>query len=171
MFRLWIGSSYSIHCSKIQFQHGTKFDIKVTNTADLYRYCMELFERYDHKRHIENLKRLNDTYIDVRTFAQFLGKCRMYMALPQSIKTELGLPEIILNESQINAAVRDYYTDVNFGGMGKVITAWQLYNLLTNYKNNYIDLSMERSVNAYEVTNGIVQSINGTDSTWNWFIE
>ena len=170
-FRVGIGFLNSVCCNLNLSTDGTKFDIKVTNTADLYRYCMELFERYDHKRHIENLKRLNDTYIDVRTFAQFLGKCRMYMALPQSIKSELGLPEIILNESQINAAVRDYYTDVNFGGMGKVITAWQLYNLLTNYKNNYIDLSMERSVNAYEVTNGMVQSINGTDSTWNWFIE
>jgi hypothetical protein len=132
---------------------------------------MELFSRYNHKRHIEELKRLNDTIVDVKTFAQFLGKCRMYQALPQSVKTQLGLPEMILNEAQINAAVRDYYTDENFGGMGKAITAWQLYNLLTNYKNNYIDLTMERSVNAYEIANGIVHSINGTDSTWDWFIE
>ena len=117
------------------------------------------------------MKRLNDTIVDVKTFAHFLGKCRMYQALPQSVKTQLGLPEMILNEAQINAAVRDFYTDENFGGMGKAITAWQLYNLLTNYKNNYIDLTMERSVNAYEIANGIVHSINGTDSTWDWFIE
>ena len=132
---------------------------------------MELFSRYSHKRHIEELKRLNDTIVDVKTFAQFLGKCRMYQALPQSVKNQLGLPELILNEAQINSAVRDYYTDENFGGMGKAITAWQLYNLLTNYKNNYIDLTIERSVNAYEIANGIVHSINGTDSTWDWFIE
>jgi hypothetical protein len=55
--------------------------------------------------------------------------------------------------------------------MGKAITAWQLYNLLTNYKNNYIDLTIERSVNAYEIANGVANSINETDSTWNWFIE
>ena len=38
-------------------------------------------------------------------------------------------------------------------------------------KNNYIDLTIERSVNAYEIANGIVHSINGTDSTWDWFID
>jgi hypothetical protein len=26
-------------------------------------------------------------------------------------------------------------------------------------------------VNAYEIANGIVHSINGTDSTWDWFID
>ena len=45
------------------------------------------------------------------------------------------------------------------------------YQVWDNYKNNYIDLTMERSVNAYEIANGIVHSINGTDSTWDWFIE
>lgn len=170
-FRVGIGFLNSVCCNLNLSTDGTKFDIKVTNTADLYRYCMELFSRYNHKKHIEELKRLNDTIVDVKTFAQFLGKCRMYQALPQSVKTQLGLPEMILNEAQINAAVRDFYTDENFGGMGKAITAWQLYNLLTNYKNNYIDLTMERSVNGYEIANGIVHSINGTDSTWNWFIE
>ena len=85
-FRVGIGFLNSVCCNLNLSTDGTKFDIKVTNTADLYRYCMELFSRYNHKKHIEELKRLNDTIVDVKTFAQFLGKCRMYQALPQSVK-------------------------------------------------------------------------------------
>lgn len=102
-FRVGIGLLNSVCCNLNLSTDGTKFDIKVTNTADLYRYCMELFSRYNHKKHIEELKRLNDTIVDVKTFAQFLGKCRMYQALPQGVKNQLGLPELILNEAQINS--------------------------------------------------------------------
>jgi hypothetical protein len=116
------------------------------------------------------MKRLQNTIIDVNSFAQFLGKARMYQALPSNIKNELGLPEFILPEAQINQAVRDYYSDENFNGYGKPLTAWNFYQLLTNYKNNYIDTTMERSVNAYDVARGIAASIQRLDNTWDWFL-
>ena len=150
---------------------GVKFDIKVTNPADLYRYCIELFASYNYRQHIEEMKRLGNTIIDVSTFAQFLGKARLYQALPTHIKNELGLPELILPEAQINQAARDYYSDENFSGYGKQLTAWNFYQLLTNYKNNYIDITMERCVNAYDVAKGLASAINRQDDTWNWFIE
>lgn len=55
--------------------------------------------------------------------------------------------------------------------LGKQLTAWNFYQLLTNYKNNYIDITMERCVNAYDVARGLAAAINRQDSTWNWFIE
>ena len=61
---------------------GCNFSIKVTNTADLYKYTMELFKQYDYKQHIDEMRRLNDTTINVSTFAQFLGRARMAAALP-----------------------------------------------------------------------------------------
>ncbi len=76
----------------------------------------------------------------------------MYQALPQSVKTDLQLPELILNEAQINAAVRDYYSDENFASFGKNMSGWNFYQLLTNYKNNYIDTMMERTINAYDIS-------------------
>lgn len=149
---------------------GCNFSIKVTNTADLYKYTMELFKQYDYKQHIDEMRRLNDTTIDVSTFAQFLGRARMAAALPTKMKKDLNLPEFILPEAQINQMVRDYYTDEAFGGFGREISAWQFYQLLTNYKNNYIDVSLERSANAYSVAQGIAAAVNHESDDWNWFI-
>lgn len=150
---------------------GVNLAIKVTNTADFYKYCIELFKQYDYKQHLDEMRRLNDTVVNVSTLAQFLGRARMATALPTSMKNDLGLPEFILPEAQINCMIRDYYTDENFGGFGKEITAWQFYMLLTNYKNNYIDVTLERSCNAYDCARGIASAINHEDNTWDWFIE
>jgi hypothetical protein len=170
MFRLGIGFLNKVCTNMLLQTDGVKLDIKVTNTADLYRYCIEVFSGYNYNKHIEEMKRLQNTIIDVNSFAQFLGKARMYQALPSNIKNELGLPEFILPEAQINQAVRDYYSDENFNGYGKPLTAWNFYQLLTNYKNNYIDTTMERSVNAYDVARGIAASIQRLDNTWDWFM-
>ena len=171
LFRLGIGFLNRCCTNMLLSTDGVKFDIKVTNPADLYRHCIELFASYNYRQHIEDMKRLGNTIIDVSTFAQFLGKARLYQAIPTHIKNELGLPELILPEAQINQAARDYYSDENFSGYGKQLTAWNFYQLLTNYKNNYIDITMERCVNAYDVARGLASAINRQDDTWNWFIE
>lgn len=155
----------------IRSQDGCNFNIKVTNTADLYKNAVELFQQYDYKQHIDEMKRLNDTTIDVSTLAQFLGRARMAAALPTKMKKDLNLPDFILPEAQINQAIRDYYTDEAFGGFGREISAWQFYMLLTNYKNNYIDVTLERSANAYEVSKGIAAAVNQESDEWNWFIQ
>ena len=150
---------------------GVNLSIKVTNTADLYKYVIELFKQYNYKQHIDEMRRLNDTVVNATTLAQFLGRARMAAALPTNMKNELGLPEFILPEAQLNSMIRDYYTDENFGGWGHEITAWQFYMLLTNYKNNYIDVTLERSCNAYQVAKGIAAAIRKEDPAWNWFID
>jgi len=150
---------------------GVNLSIKITNTADLYKYCIELFKQYNYKQHLDEMRQLNDTVVNVATLAQFLGRARMAAALPNSMKNELGLPEFILPEAQLNSMIRDYYTDENFGGFGKEITAWQFYMLLTNYKNNYIDVTLERSCNAYQCAKGIASAINHDDEAWSWFIK
>lgn len=91
MFRVGIGFLNNVCTNMLLRTDGVKLDIKVTNTADLYRYCIEVFSGYNHKQHIEEMKRLENTIIDVNTFAQFLGKARMYQALPTNIKNVLVL--------------------------------------------------------------------------------
>lgn len=150
---------------------GVNLSIKITNTADFYKYCIELFKQYNYKQHLDDIRRLNDTVVNVSTLAQFLGRARMATALPNSMKNELGLPDFILPEAQLNSMIRDYYTDENFGGFGRDITAYQLFMLLTNYKNNYIDVTLERSINAYQCAQGIASAINHDDEAWSWFIE
>lgn len=170
-FRVGVGFLNTICTNLLLKTDGCNLTIKVTNTADLFKYCMDLFQRYDYKQHLQEMEALGKTMIDVPTLAQFLGRARMAAALPSSMKAELNLPEFILPESQINSLVRDYYTDENFGGFGKEISAWQLYMLCTNYKNNYIDVSLERSINAFDMARGIAAAINKTDDAWSWFIK
>lgn len=155
----------------IRSEDGCNFNIKVTNTADLFKNAMDLFQHYQYRQHIDEMKRLSETAIDVKTFAQFLGRARMAAALPTKMKKDLDLPEFILPEAQINQMVRDYYTDDAFGGFGQSISAWQFYMLLTNYKNNYIDVSLERSANAFTVSKGIAAAVNNDSPEWNWFIQ
>ena len=154
----------------IRSSDGCNLSIKVTNTADLYKNAWTLFQNYEYKQHLDEMKHLNDTVIDVSTLAQFLGRARMAAALPTKMKKDLNLPEFILPEAQINQMCRDFYTDENFGGYGHEITAWQFYMLLTNYKNNYIDVSLERSANAYTISKGIAAAVNKESPEWNWFI-
>lgn len=154
----------------IRSSDGCNLSIKVTNTADLYKNAWILFQNYEYKQHFDEMKHLNDTVIDVSTLAQFLGRARMAAALPTKMKKDLNLPEFILPEAQLNQMIRDYYTDDNFGGYGHEITAWQFYMLLTNYKNNYIDVSLERSANAYTISKGIAAAVNKESPEWNWFI-
>lgn len=145
-------------------------NVKVTNTADLFKYTMELFQRYDYNQHIEDMRRLNDVTISISNLAQFLGRARMASQMPIQMKKDLGIPEFILPEAQINQMVRDYYTDENFGGFGREITAWQFYMLLTNYKNNYIDVTLERACNAFTVSKGIAAAASHESDEWNWFL-
>jgi hypothetical protein len=169
--KLGIGFLNTICTNGMLSTDGVNLSIKITNTADFYKYCIELFKQYNYKQHLADIRRLNDTVINVSSLAQFLGRARMATALPNSMKNELGLPEFILPEAQLNSMIRDYYTDENFGGFGKEITAWQFYMLLTNYKNNYIDVTLERSCNAYQCAKGIASAINKDDAAWSWFIE
>lgn len=148
----------------------SNLSIKVTNTADLYKCCMDLFRNYNFREHLEEMKALNNTIIDVPTLAQFLGRAKMAANMSASMKSELGIPEFILPEAQLNSMVRDYYTDENFGGFGRSISAWQFYQLLTNYKNNYIDLQIPRAINAWDATVGITKAINHEDDAWQYFI-
>ena len=170
-FKACVGFLNTVCTNGLISSSGVNLAIKVTNTADLYKYCIELFKQYDYKQHLDDMRRLNDTVVTVSTLAQFLGRARMATALPTSMKNELGLPEFTLPEAQLNNMIRDYYTDENFGGFGREITAWQFYMLLTNYKNNYIDVTLERSVCSFQISKGVAAAINHDDDTWAWFIE
>lgn len=169
-FSVGVGFNNTVCTNGLLRSDGCNLAIKVTNTADLLKYCLEVFRGYDWEGHITEMTTLNQIQITVPVLAQFLGRCRMYNALPAREKTALSLPEFILPEAQINSFVRDYYSDENFGGFGSEISAWNFYQLLTNYKNNYIDLAMPRTINAYETALGISKAIKKEDPSWSWFI-
>ena len=169
-FSVGLGFNNVVCTNGLLRSDGCNLAIKVTNTADLLKYCLEVFRGYDWEGHVKEMATLDQIQITVPVLAQFLGRCRMYNALPGREKLALNLPEFILPEAQINSFVRDYYSDENFGGFGSEISAWNFYQLLTNYKNNYIDLAMPRTINAYDTALGISKAIKKEDPAWSWFI-
>jgi hypothetical protein len=169
-FSVGLGFNNIVCTNGLLRSDGCNLAIKVTNTADLLKYCLEVFRGYDWEGHVKEMATLDQIQITVPVLAQFLGRCRMYNALPSREKLALNLPEFILPEAQINSFVRDYYSDENFGGFGSEISAWNFYQLLTNYKNNYIDLAMPRTINAYDTALGISKAIKKEDPAWSWFI-
>ena len=34
----------------------------------------------------------------------------------------------------------------------------------------YVDVAMERTINAFEVAQGVARAVNHEDDTWSWFI-
>ena len=92
-FKLAVGFLNTVCTNGMVCTDGVNLSIKVTNTADFYKYCIELFRQYNYKQHLDDMRRLSDTVVTVSTLAQFLGRARMAAALPTSMRNELGLPE------------------------------------------------------------------------------
>ena len=81
ILKLAIGYINTVCTNGLLSTDGVNLSIKITNTADFYKYCIELFKQYDYKQHLDDMRRLNDTTVNVSTLAQFLGRARMAAAL------------------------------------------------------------------------------------------
>ncbi len=169
---LGIGFVNSVCSNLCLSTDGVNSTIKVYNTDELYKYALDLFGQYNPARHLEQMRLLRETKMNTSPFSQFLGKCRLYAAMPQSLKTELDLPEVTLLEAQLNSACRDFFVDENFrADENGEISLWSFYSLLTNFKNSPIVPFIDRSVNIFDISVGVSRAINGTDNRWSWFIE
>ncbi len=169
---LGIGFINSVCSNLCLSTDGVNSTIKVYNTDEFYKYALDLFGRYSPARHLEQMRLLRETKMNTSTFSQFLGKCRLYAAMPQSLKTELNLPEVTLLEAQLNSACRDFFVDENFkADENGELRMWDFYSLLTNFKNSPIVPFIDRSVNIFDIAVGVSRAINGTDNRWSWFIE
>jgi len=96
--------------------------------------CREtVLPRFPINKHMDSMKNLNNIFMDVHQFAQFLGKGRLYQGL--SPKHKMDLPEMLMTDTQMNQVARAYYQDKDFGVdpdfPSKSISMWKVYNLLT----------------------------------------
>ena len=143
--------------------------LEVTNTNELYRAILELFNRYDPAKHIHLMQTLGNSYLTEHQFCQLLGRMRLYQSLPQGYQKDI--PKMLITDSQINAVAKAYINDENFGSLGNDISMWKLYNLLTGAnKSSYIDSFLDRAVNATEIATGINAALHG-DTKYKWFID
>lgn len=172
-FRVFIGFRVMV-CSNLALTtDGVSENLLCMTEADIFQKAIELFNRFNEVKEVtlNSLKSLNTTWLTQEQFCKVIGRLRLYQALPNAEQKQL--PQILLGDSVVNAATKQYVTNPNFGmrnGDG-TITTWQLLQLLNEaVKNSYSDLWIDRNMNCTEFACGIANALNGNDSTYDWFL-
>ena len=172
--RLFVGFRVRV-CSNLMLTcDGVSENLLCMTEADIFQKAMELFNGFNDKkeRTLYELASLNDTRFSQEQFCKILGRLRLYQALP--LAQQKQLPKILLGDSVVNAATKQYVTNPNFGmgdGDGS-ISCWQLMQLLNeSVKNSYSDLFIDRNQNCTDFSIGIANALNGKDSNgYDWFL-
>lgn len=169
LFKLAIGFKNQVCCNMCIFTNGYKDELRVNNTAELYRSALELFNSYNPAKYLHLMQSLGNTSMSEHQFCQILGKMRLYQCLPNGYQK--SLPRMLLTDTQINSVAKAYINDENFGSFGNDLNMWKFYNLLTGAnKSSYIDSFLDRSLNATEIAVGINSALHG-DEKYQWFID
>jgi hypothetical protein len=148
-FKVFIGFKNMVCCNLCISTDGLKDDLRVSSVDELKSRVRDLFLSYNHEKHADDLKRLQDLTINEEQFAHLIGKMKLYNYLEKEQK--LGLYELTTTDSQITTIIKNYVEDKNFGvDAGGYINLWKLYNLFTeSAKSNYIDNFLSRNCNTY----------------------
>jgi hypothetical protein len=168
-FKVFIGFSNQVCTNLCVSTDGYKADLRVSSVQELQQRILDLISNYDADMHLSQLANLTKHKLTEKQFAQFIGKLRLFNYLPKNEKQELT--PILLNDSQLNVVARDYYRDDNFSrDKNGDISLYNLYNLLTgSVKSTYIDSFLDRSLNAFELSNHLLNSLQGTQN-FSWYL-
>ncbi len=168
-FKIFIGYQNRVCTNLCISTDGFSNEIRASNTLDLQTKIIELLSNYNGQKHLAELDSLGDYELTEHQFAQFIGKARLYHYLPKIMKS--NIPFLDMNDGMVNAIAKEYYEDANFSrSENGSINMWKLYNLFTGAtKSSYIDNFLERTVNAYSLTQGLVKAMNG-ESSYSWFL-
>ena len=167
-FKVFIGFKNMVCCNLCVSTDGYLGQLEVSDTKDLFRSVLEMFNKYDAAKHIHLMQTLENTTMSEHQFCQILGRMRLYQCLPTGMQKRL--PRMLLTDTQINSVAKSYIHDENFCGTDGELNMWQFYNLLTGAnKSSYIDSFLDRSLNATEMAQGINLALHG-DKKYQWFI-
>lgn len=169
-FSIFVGWRVNVCSNQVLTGEGLKYQLEVSNLNELYTQCLQLFNAYNPAKDIYLMQALAKTHITEKQFAQIVGRCRLYQALPQNYQR--SVPRLLITDSQINNTCRGFYQNPDFGNKDNCISMWDFHNLLTeSNKSSYIDSYLQRAVNATEVSVGINNALLGIDSKYAWFLE
>lgn len=169
-FKVFIGFKNYVCTNLCVSSDGLLLELKANSLLELKAKVASLLESYNIKKHLTEMDSFGDYELTQHQFCQFIGKSRLYQYLPK--KEKGGIPNLALNDGQISAVSKSYFDDGNFAADGNgSIDLWRFYNLLTSStKSSYIDSFLERTTNAYQLTQGFAQAIEG-HSSYKWFLE
>jgi len=168
-FKIGIGQKVKVCTNMCLFTNGTSLEIKVRNLEDLEKEIATLVSETDFSAQIKALEQFDEYHLTQQQFATLLGKSRMYNHLPG--KHKKAIPQLLISDSQVSTVTRAYYNDNRFpkneeGG----VSLWNLYNLYTGaVKSSYIDSFMDRNLNAFTFTQGLMKALDG-EGEYQWFL-
>jgi len=170
-FKFFIGFKNMVCCNMCISTDGFAENLRVGYAEELAMQMIAIMKRYDAEEHLLDMAQLTSLSLSEQQFAQILGKCRLHQYLPKEKKRQI--PLLQFNDTQINHVAKDYFLDESFARTESGdIDLWKMYNLFTGAnKSSYIDLFLQRGLNAYELATGIGQALTDKSSPYRWFIE
>ncbi len=172
-FHIFVGWQVRV-CSNLMLTcDGNSGLIECMTEADIYQKSLELFSQFNpHKEDtLRLLENLNNTRISEELFCKIIGRARLLQFLPTSEQRKL--PSFTIGDQAVNAMVKNYVSNPNFGKKeGEDITCWNLMQLANEaVKQAYIDRWLDRNQNCTDFAIGIQKAIEGCDTEgYSWFL-
>ena len=172
-FKIFVGWQVRV-CSNLMLTcDGNSGTIDCMTEADIMQRSLELFNGFNpHKEDtLRLLENLSSTTISEEQFCQIIGRMRLYQFLP--LAEQKQLPPLTIGDQAVNAMVKNYISNPNFGKKeGEEFTAWNLMQLANEaVKQSYIDKWLDRNQNCTDFSIGIQKALNGEDTEgYSWFL-
>ena len=165
-FQMFIGFQNKVCCNLCVWSDGIREELGIKNLNQLAYASENMIQQFNLEKQLKALQQFTSIQLSETEFAQLVGRSRMYKHLPDNIRKDI--PAMLLGDQQLNTVVKDFYKDSNFGcETGGDISLWEFYNLLTGAnKSSYIDTFVERTVNAHDFSNGIIQYKTQSKPFW-----
>ena len=172
-FKVFVGWQVRV-CSNLMLTcDGYSGTIECLTEADIMQKTFELFGGFEPgmDETLHSLEGLRATPIPEELFCKIIGRMRLYQALPMNEQRKL--PQLTIGDTAVNAMVRNYVSNPDFGITScDDFTCWNLMQLGNEaVKQSYIDKWLERNQNCTDFAIGIQKAINGDDTEgYSWFI-
>lgn len=172
-FTIFVGWQVRV-CSNLCLTcDGNSGVLECMTEADILQKALQLFTTFNPNKEntLHLLKNLQSTRISEELFCKIIGRLRLYQFLP--VSEQKKLPSIQLGDQAVNAMVKGYVQNPNFGKEeGDDITCWNLLQLGNEaIKQSYIDSWLTRNQNCTDFALGIQRAIDGSDTEgYSWFL-
>ena len=171
-FRIFVGWQVRV-CSNLCLTcDGYSGSIDCMSAADIMQKSMELFNAFNPNKEntLQLLENLHSTQISEEQFCNIIGRMRLYQYLPNNEQRQL--PLLTIGDQAVNAMVKNYVTNPNFGKKTGEITCWNLFQFANEaVKASYIDSWLDRNKNCTDFAIGIQKALEGQDTEgYSWFL-
>ncbi|WP_418637128.1 DUF3871 family protein [Winogradskyella sp.] len=165
-FKMFVGYQNKVCTNLCISTDGFTNEIRIGSILDLNQNIQNLLSLYDKDNHLAKMTAMSNYSLTEEQFGHLVGKARMFQHLNKT--EQQGIFPLLLNDSQINNVVKEYYNCPNFKrSEDGNINMWNLYNLFTEAnKSSYIDSNFERNVNTYQYVNHLVESLKNDSASY-----